>query len=100
MTRTDKLLAEAGFSTGAIQQFNQSVAEDYCSFHGFDIEQIDYENDIDWDACDNVSLDRLGDYTFNYAGAREMRGFLSKYCGECSLKQAEQMIKVFRSYAK
>ena len=99
MIRTDKLLAEAGFSTAAIQEYNQSMAEDYCDFHGIDIERIDYENDIDWESCDNVSLDRLGDYAYNYNGAREMRGYLSKYCGECSLKEAEEMIKVFKKYA-
>lgn len=91
MERTNNLLEIVGFDAEAIKHYNQTTAIDFCEASG-----IDFDNEIiNWEGCDEVSLDRLGDLALNHNGVHDMREYLMTYCGECSLKQAEDMKKIF-----
>lgn len=89
MDRTNNILTASGFTVADLTSYSQSMADDYASAHNLGDDWTD--SDIDYTACDDVSLDRLGDYVYNHNIA-DLRGYLETYCGRCTTKQAMNVI--------
>lgn len=102
-----KYLRLAGFPADSIEHCKRIMQEEYADMNGCltddgkinwrplcrecGIEYDPAEDYTDWDGWERVFSDRLSDYEEDVTGLKD---FLSIYCGDCSLLQAENMRKL------
>lgn len=101
-----KYLYKAGFTPEQVQKCKRIMQEEYADINNCLIDGkinweplcrecgIEYdpaEDYADWDGWECVFSDRISDYEEDVTGLKD---FLSIYCGDCSLLQAENMRKL------
>ena len=95
MIKCDELLSRAGIHYADIIDVNNRMAEEYADIHGLTLDDVT-DNDIDYDMCDDVFLDRLRDHA-NRPDAYSMLGFLISYgCKSATLETAGELCKIIQ----
>lgn len=102
-----KYLYKAGFTPEQVQRCKITMQEEYADMNGCltddrkinwkslcrecGIEYNPAEDYTDWNGWECVFSDRLSDYEEDVTG---LKAFISGYCGECTIEQAENMRKL------
>lgn len=94
MNETRELLAKAGFNVADIAFYIQTMAEEYAD--AYQIGDNWTDNDINYDDCEEIALDRLADYAYNHNDPQAMQDHLTTYCGNCTIDQALRMIAAIK----
>lgn len=95
MNETRELLTKGGFTAADILQYIQTMAEEYAD--AYQIGEDWTDNDINYDDCEEIALDRLADYAYNYSNTEPMQEHLKAYCGSCTQEQAQAVINAVKS---
>lgn len=94
MNETRELLIKGGFNVADIAHYIQTTAEEYAD--AYEVGEDWTDNDINYEDCEEVALDRLADYAYNYNSIEPMKRHLTAYCGRCTEEQAQGVIKAIK----
>lgn len=94
MNEIRELLIKGGFNVADIAHYIQTMAEEYAD--AYDLGEDWTDNDINYDDCEEVTLDRLADYAYNYNSIEPMKKHLTAYCGRCIDEQAQGVITAIK----
>lgn len=93
MNKIMLILLKGGFTIADAAHYKQTAAGEYAAYALKD----DWTyNDINYEDCEAVALDRLADYAYNYNSIKPMKKHLTAYCGRCTDEQAQSVIKAIK----